>query len=269
MRINIIILLGLCWTGSSFSQQDAGSKFKKAVDTLEKHAFAEKPKAATTSHVPLDSAEAAFRKDSLLIITPKLVRTELRLDSRASTFQGTEVNIYGYYFGVMIKSKLSLGLGYYRISTVLPAKNVVNGVNINTSLVVNCGSLNTELIYYNRRYISLGFPLEFAFGQYNLTNASSDEGKIINQQVKFLAFANFGLSGTFKPFQFIGLKLMAGYRKCIYPEEKVFNFNGVYTSLGLYIDFADFMSNIKMYKLLKRNHKVKNALSTNVDLFTD
>ena len=62
---------------------------------------------------------------------------------------------------------------------------------------------------------------------------------------------------------------MAGYRKSIYPEEKKFEFNGVYTSLGLFVDLADFLSNIKMYKLLKRYNKVKNRLSTKVDLFTD
>lgn len=219
---------------------------------------------------PADSTQAAFLRDSIRIATPKLVRMEMRLDSRVSSFQGTGVNIYGYYIGTMIKSKLSLGAGYYRIATVLPAKKVINGINTGTSLVVNCGSLNSELIYYNRRYVSLGFPLEFAVGQYDLKHTNTDNSdQLIDEQVKFLAFANFGLSGTFKPFKFIGLKLMVGYRKSIYPEERVFEFNGVYTSLGLFIDFADLKSNFKMYRLLKRYHKVTSPLSTRVDLFTD
>src|SRR5262249_36128023 len=144
---------------------------------------------------------------------------------------------------------------------------VINGINTSTSLVVNCGSINSELIYFNRRFISLGFPLEFAFGQYNLTNMLADNNTLIEQQVKFLAFANFGLSGTFKPFKFIGLKLMGGYRKSIYPEEKTFEFNGFYSSLGLSVDVIDFENNFRMYRLLKRYHKVINPLSTYVDLF--
>lgn len=219
--------------------------------------------------VPKDSTEAAFIQDSIKLVTPKLIRAEARIDSRASVFQGAKVNIYGYYVGLLIKSKLSLGLGYYRINTILPLVKEVNGVKTSTTLIVNCGSLNSELIYFNRRFISLGFPLEFAFGQYDLTNTTVDENRLIEKQVRFLSFANFGLSATFKPFKFIGLKLMGGYRKSIYPEEKTFEFNGVYSSLGLYVDVVDFMNNIKMFRLLKKYHKVKNPLSTYVDLFSD
>lgn len=240
------------------------------LDSLQKKVSEPEKPQPTHKPAPVYSTQAAFIRDSIRIATPKLVRMEMRLDSRVSSFQGTGVNIYGYYLGAMIKSKLSLGAGYYRIATVLPAKKVINGINTGTSLVVNCGSLNSELIYYNRRYISLGFPLEFAVGQYDLKHTNTDNSdQLIDEQVKFLAFANFGLSGTFKPFKFIGLKLMVGYRKSIYPEERVFEFNGVYTSLGLFIDFADLKSNFKMYRLLKRYNKVTSPLSTKVDLFTD
>src|SRR4051812_22122733 len=75
-----------------------------------------------------DTSEAAFLRDSLKLTAPKLIRTEARIDSRASTFQKAQVNIYGYYIGVMIKAKLSLGLGYYRINTVLPVKQIINDI---------------------------------------------------------------------------------------------------------------------------------------------
>lgn len=263
------IAIAFCLLGSA--QNDTAAHHRtNLLDTLKKSVTEPEKPAQTHKPAPIDSTQAAFLRDSIRIATPKLVRLEMRLDSRVSSFQGTGVNIYGYYIGSMIKSKLSLGVGYYRIATVLPAKKVINGINTGTSLVVNCGSLNSELIYYNRRYISLGFPLEFAVGQYDLKHTNTDNSdQLIDEQVKFLAFANFGLSGTFKPFKFIGLKLMVGYRKSIYPEERVFEFNGVYTSLGLFIDFADLKSNFKMYRLLKRYNKVTSPLSTKVDLFTD
>ena len=255
-----------------FSQTDTTSGKKVNLISAFNQAISKpdpKTKTGSIQRLAKDTSDASFLLDSIRLVTPKLISTEARIDSRASDFQGNQVNIYGYYVGVMIKAKLSLGVGYYRINTILPAEKVINGIRTSTSLVVNCGSINSELIYFNRRFISLGFPLEFAFGQYNLTNTLTDNNTLLSQQVKFLAFANFGLSGTFKPFQFVGLKLMAGYRKSIYPEEKIFEFNGVYSSLGLFVDFADFRNNIRMYKLLKRYHKVTNSLSTYIDLFTD
>lgn len=269
-----LLLFTLLYRVICFSQADTTvhhQHHKNLLDTLQTAIAKEDPKTKQTAikTLPTDTAQLHFLRDSIKIITPKLLSLEARLDSRASSFQKTEVNIYGYYIGVMIKEKLSMGLGYYRISTVLPAKTTINGVNTGTSLVVNCGSINSELIYLDRRFFSLGFPLEFAFGQYNLTSTNTDNNTLISQQVKFLAFANFGLSGTFKPFKFVGLKVMGGYRKSIYPEEKKFEFNGLYTSLGLFVDLADILGNIKMYKLMKRYGKVKNALSTKVDLFTD
>jgi hypothetical protein len=266
-----LILFIFLFSVNCFSQQEQPGKKLNLIDSITKALSKLDPKEQQKIFKSLqqDTAEAGFLRDSIKLVTPQLIRTEARIDSRASTFQGTQVNIYGYYLGVMIKAKLSLGAGYYRINTVLPAQKIINGVNTNTSLIVNCGSINSELIYFDRRFISLGFPLEFAFGQYDLTNTLADENTLINQQVKFLSFANFGLSGTFKPFKFIGLKLMAGYRKSIYPEEKTFEFNGVYSSLGLFIDVVDLRNNIRMYKLLKRYHKVSSPLSTYVDLFTD
>ncbi|MEO8762630.1 MAG: hypothetical protein ABI388_13295 [Bacteroidia bacterium] len=272
MRRIFILLVVFLWQINCFSQKDSVIHRKQTLlDTLHNAISASDKKSRLNAIkiLPTDTAQLHFLRDSIKIITPKLISLEARMDSRASSFQGTEVNIYGYYVGAMIKQKLSLGLAYYRLSTVLPAQKTINGVNTGTSLVVNCGSINSELIYLDRRFFSLGFPLEFAFGQYNLTSTNTDNNTLISQQVKFLAFANFGLSGTFKPFKFVGLKVMAGYRKSIYPEEKKFEFNGVYSSLGLFVDLADILSNIKMYKLMKKYGKVKNALSTKVDLFTD
>jgi hypothetical protein len=269
----VFTVLLIIWQLNSFSQADTSRAIKKENIWGRLGHIVSKPDPHIYKYhiprLPVDTADANFLLDSVELVTPKLISMEARIDSRASNFQGNGVNIYGYYIGIMIKAKLSLGLAYYRINTILPAEKIINGIHTSTSLVVNCGSINSELIYFNSRFISLGFPLEFAFGQYNLTNTLTDNNNLITQQIKFLSFANFGLSGTFKPFQFIGLKLMAGYRKSIYPEEKTFEFNGVYSSLGLFIDFADLKTNIRMYQLLKRYHKVDNPLSTYIDLFTD
>lgn len=211
-----------------------------------------------------------FINDSLKILKPKLIRPQVRLDSRVSVYDHQAINIYGYDAGIMAKDKLRLALGYYRINNNLPAQKEVEGVKINTALIVNVGSLNTELIYYNSRFISLGFPMELAAGEYKIIRSNADTRKVISDTSGVLGFANFGLSLTFKPMRFIGLKAIAGYRKSIYPNERIFSFSGVFTSIGLNLDVQEIVRDIKMYKLKKRYYGADfKGFETFVDILAD
>jgi hypothetical protein len=211
-----------------------------------------------------------FIRDSLNAVKPKLIRPQVRIDSRVSFFENQRINIYGYDAGIMAKDKLRLALGYYRINNDLPAKKDIDGVNTNISLVVNCGALNTELIWFNSRFFSAGFPFELAFGQYDLKYETSEGRKFISRKQGYLGFANFGLSLTFKPIRFIGLKGMAGYRKSLYPNEREFGFNGVFTSIGLNLDVHEIVKDVKIYKLKKRYYRENfRGFETFVDLVTE
>jgi len=211
-----------------------------------------------------------FESDSLKILKPKLIRPQVRLDSRVSVFDHQAINIYGYDAGIMAKDKLRLALGYYRMNNTLPIQKDVEGVKMNTSLMVNVGSLNTELIYYNSRFFALGFPMALAAGEYKLTETNALTKKVVSDTSGILGFANFGLSVTFKPMRFIGLKAMAGYRKTVYPNERVFNFSGLFSSIGLNIDVQEITRDIKMYKLKKRYYgKEFRGFESFVDIITD
>src|SRR6185312_7601914 len=108
-----------------FSQKEATQKKKtNIIDSLAKAITEPEPKINKKKEISLlkDTTEINFLKDSIRLVTPKLITTGARIDSRASSFQGTEVNIYGYYIGVTVKGKLDLGLAYYRINTILPAE---------------------------------------------------------------------------------------------------------------------------------------------------
>jgi hypothetical protein len=211
-----------------------------------------------------------FISDSLKILKPKLIRPQVRLDSRVSVYDHQAINIYGYDAGILAKDKLRLALGYYRINENLPVQKEIEGTKINTALRVNVGSLNTELIYYNSRFISLGFPMELAAGQYKLTSANSITKAVVSDTSGILGFANFGLSFTFKPMRFIGLKAIAGYRKSVYPNERVFNFSGIFSSIGLNIDVQEISRDIKMYRLKKQYYgKEFRNFETFVDIVAD
>jgi hypothetical protein len=210
-----------------------------------------------------------YLADSLKIIKPKLIRPQIRIDSRVSFFENQTINIYGYDAGILAKDKLRLALGYYRINNDLPAKKEIDGVNTNISLVVNCGSLNTELIFYNSRYFAVGFPFELGFGKYDLRYETAEGRKYISSKSGYLGFTNFGLSLTFKPIRFVGLKGMAGYRKSLYPNEREFGFNGLFSSIGLNVDVQEIVRNFKLYKLKKKYYRENfNGFETFVDLIT-
>jgi hypothetical protein len=211
-----------------------------------------------------------FVNDSLKILQPKLIRPQLRLDSRLSVYDHQAINIYGYDAGILAKDKLRLALGYYRVNDNLPVQKEVEGIKINTALKVNVGSLNTELIYFNSRFVSLGFPMELAAGQYRITRSNATTKSVVSDTSGVLGFANFGLSLTFKPMRFLGLKAVAGYRKSIYPNELIFNFSGVFSSISLNFDVQEITRDIKMYKLKKRYYgKDFRSFETFVDVVTD
>jgi hypothetical protein len=210
-----------------------------------------------------------FMEDSVRIATPRAVRPQLRLDARTSSFERQKINIYGYDAGILIDNKLRLALGYYRINNDLPNDVDLRGVKSKLQLRINCGALNTEVIYYNARYLSLGFPLEFGFGNYKLKHTSSDDGRVLEEKSGFLGFTNFGLSATFKPIRWFGLKGILGYRKTIYPAERIFPFNGVFSSIGLNVDIQTIVRDVRMYCLLKKHKRNFSGLRTFTDIITE
>ena len=78
----------------------------------------------------------------------------------------------------------------------------------------------------------------------------------------------FGLSGSYKPLRWIGLKAAVGYRKTLINGIKGLSFDGFYYSIGLAIDFGEVLIGYKMYKLKKQYRKNTNSVSEAVDLMT-
>ena len=92
---------------------------------------------------------------------------------------------------------------------------------------------------------------------------------MLDQQTGFVALAYFGLSGTFKPIRWIGLKGAIGYRKMLINQVKDVSLDGIYTSVGLAIDFREIITDFRLFKLKKRYRKNSSSLENAVDLITD
>jgi hypothetical protein len=210
-----------------------------------------------------------FMKDSTAIMRPKLVRPQIKFDNRLTFYEGQTLAINGFDAGVLLKEKLRLTLGYYKLNEDLNAfKETIDSIDVGHRIKIEYGTINTEVIYRNTRYFSLGMPLEIGFGKSELKFLNTAKDEVTKTESGFLAMAHFGLSATFKPIRSIGLKGMVGYRKTIFNQQKDFLFDGIFTSLGLNVDFREIIKDVKMIRLKNRYHhgrEIENA----VDMITD
>ncbi len=211
-----------------------------------------------------------FIADSTQIVKPKLIRPQFKFDNRLTFLKGQKLSISGADAGVLLKNKLRVTLGYYTLSENLTSLNkTINDEAYQGDYKLNYGALNLEFIYKDTRFFSFGMPIELGFGNNKLSYKSTVTEVETEKQSGFIAMSYFGLSGTFKPIRWIGLKGAVGYRKTLFNQIKDFPFNGIYTSVGLSIDFREIISDFRMYKLKRKYRKSAGAVETGVDLITD
>lgn len=211
-----------------------------------------------------------FIADSIKIMKPRLWRPQLRLDNRITFLNDQKISVTGVDGGVLLKEKLRVTLGYYRVADKLTSlSKTIDDVDYIGQFNLNYGSLNLEFIYKNTRFFSFGAPLELGIGGNELKYVIKDTNVEVEKQSGMIAMAYFGLSGTFKPIRWIGLKAAFGYRKTLFNQIKNLPFEGFYTSVGLSSDIQEIIRDVKMYKLKKRYKKDMNAIETAVDLITD
>ncbi|MEO6304008.1 MAG: hypothetical protein ABIP51_12630 [Bacteroidia bacterium] len=200
----------------------------------------------------------------------KLIRPQFRIDNRSIFFKGQLLNSNGLDAGVLLKEKLRLTVGYYWLTDNLDTyKKNVDNIDIERNLQLKYGSINTEVIYKNTRFISLGMPLDFAFGKNTLQYKNSATGEVQSTASGIIFLTDFGLSATLKPTRWIGVKGILGYRKTIYNGVKDFKLDGIFTSIGLSIDIREIIKDVQMFQLKKKYKGNRNSIETAVDLITD
>lgn len=212
-----------------------------------------------------------FIKDSTYIMRLKIVRPQLRADNRNIFFKKQTLALSGFDAGVLLKEKLRVTLGYYRLNENLSTYNDQESQNgqFDRQLKMNYGALNTEFIYMNTRFFSLGMPLEFGFGQNVIRYKTTEESMDFEQRKGFVLSTDFGLSGTFKPIRWVGIRGVVGYHKNVINQIPGFRFDGVFTSVGLNVDIREITKDVQMYRLKKKYKRLGNPVGTAVDLITD
>jgi hypothetical protein len=215
------------------------------------------------------NAPDQFIKDSLEIVRVKLVRPQFKFDNRVTFYDGRPLSITGLDAGVLLSEKLRITLGYYSMDDELKGEAfTTDGQDFGRFLKMKYGSLNTEFIYKDTRFLSLGMPVEIAAGMNTLENKNITKNVLISRQSGAIVFVNFGMSATFKPMRFLGLKGMIGYRKVAYNQIDNFKLDGFFTSIGLNIDIHAIVTDVRMYRLMKKYDRGNN-LANAVEIITD
>jgi hypothetical protein len=213
--------------------------------------------------------EEQFINDSIKIVKIKLIRPQVKFDNRINFYGRQGLPITGFDAGVLLAEKLRVTLGYYNMNNTLKDKEYAkNDTTFGTLIHLEYGSINTELMYKDTRFLSLGLPLEIGAGVNTFRDKNITADKVLTTRSGALIFVNFGISATFKPMRFLGLKGIVGYRKMAYNQIKDFNFDGLFTSVGLNVDVHALSSAIKMFRLKKKYHRGNNITNA-VEILTN
>ena len=250
MKYFLLTLL-LSFSVVSVAQQDSLKRSRKYFDTI------------------LYSYEN-FVRDSLEIIRPPVVRPQFRFDNRNIFFGGQTLFVGGYDAGVLLADKLRVTVGYYSMKSDISTYKInIEGKQYERRLKLNYGTINTEFQYINRRFVSFGMPLEIGVGENSSRYKITPESMDFRTEKGIVVVTDFGLSGTFKPIRWIGIRAVVGYRETVVNQVQDFRFDGLFTSVGLNIDFREITKDFKMYRLMKRHHRISNKIETGVNLITD
>lgn len=210
-----------------------------------------------------------FQRDSLKLTRPKLVRPQFKFDNRVAFYEGQTLFLRGYDVGVLLKDKLRVGIGYTGFNDDLNAfQETIDSVDIGRLIRVDYGSINIDVSSVETRYFEIGMPMELAVGYNRLHFKNFTTDEIYRKEEGLIVLTHFGLSGTFRPIRWFGLKGLLGYRKMLFNQVREFNFDGFFTSLAFVVDVREIITDIRMYKLMKRHGRGK-RLSNAVDLLTD
>ncbi len=190
--------------------------------------------------------------DSLVVkkntsINKKRIRTikpTTDFDQRFSFFKNSQVNIWGQKIGVLINDEWKVGMGGYFL------KDKFQGVKLNTTsptpsnVYINrdlyFGTVYLEPFLFRKPWWELSIPFEVGVGKTTLTYYYASDNAQYDTKIKYFFPTGLGLSlslklppgETFKPFRWIGINFLAGYRYDLYQHLYNTDYDGAFWSVS-------------------------------------
>ncbi len=218
------------------------------------------------SQTTKDSLKLKFQKDSAHVYRFKKLRPWLAIDQRNSRIKNTKgiqkipVTINGLQAGVIIKEKHALGFGLYTMNntTQKPVKiSDQNNVIKYQELLLKYITLTYEYKLVDTRFFELDVPMEVGLGHYIYNLKDETQSQLLWQEQGPIKLTGGGVQIILKPFRWIGLSGMAGYRITVFNKKTNLNFNGGYYSYGVWIDLRRIYRDIKFYGFVRPKYRKK------------
>jgi hypothetical protein len=203
-----------------------------------------------TSKIKIDSLTKKLEVDSAHTYRFKKLRPYLNADSRNSFNPTNLTNISGLQYGVRVNEFHTFGIGLYTLSRFSTNNNPIQAIY----KVDRLGYMNVfyEYILLNKRYYRITLPFEVGVGGFQ---GKSLDTLATRTSISKL-FVPLGAAAKFvvKPVKWIGISTMIGYRYIPY-KQNLIDYDGLYYSLGIWVDFRQIYRDIKYYGVQKKRYR--------------
>ena len=150
-------------------------------------------------------------------VKPKL---EFRFDSRNSFISSSSVRIAGIKAGVQFDNKLSIGLGYNQLWSIISNKSLNwQGNVLSGEIKYNYLSPYIDYIFYRDERWELSIPIQLGFGNSYYLNQSEIGPKKLNKS--FVVSYEPAISFEYRIFRYFGLGMGVGYRLMVIPNREI------------------------------------------------
>ena len=203
-----------------------------------------------------DSLKIKLKTDSAYIYRFQKLRPYVNLDQRNSFIKDAPINVNGFQLGILIKEKHVIGTGGYAITANSQQKvktRTVKNVDVEKELELKYLTLFYQYVAIDRRYLELDLQAEFGLGKFNLKLTDSKTNILLLDKSAGMIVSGIGPILVIKPFKWIGITGMAGYR-ITFEKNPNLNFSGAYYGYGLWLDIRQIIRNYK-YSVKKRNYR--------------
>jgi hypothetical protein len=204
-----------------------------------------------------DSLAAKLKADSIHIFRFQKYRPYFNIDQRNSFIRNAPININGLQLGVLIKERHVIGLGGYAITTTSKQKiktKTDKNVDVERTLDMKYATLFYQYVAIDRRYFELDLQAEFGTGQFNLNFYDTKTGNLLQNRSGNLLITGIGPIIAIKPFRWVGIMGMAGYR-FTFEKNPNLNFSGAFYGYGLWLDLRQIIRDVNYNLIKKRKYK--------------
>jgi hypothetical protein len=203
-----------------------------------------------------DSIVQQFKKDSTHLYRFQKIRPYLNLDNRNSFIRKEPVNVRGFQLGFVVFNRHTTGLGYYTINdeSSRNVKSIFENQEVLITTRLDYFTLFYQYAIVSKRFFEIDIPFEVGLGKFDLSTKIEISERIVLQRKGWFTFFGSGIKAVVKPVKHIGVSGIIGYRFA----EDIFtniNFNGMYYSLGIWIDIRKIYRDTRFYLFMRPNYR--------------